>query len=205
VEDIDIPSFITLVSSQVREAIEQFNQTGQTPLLYLSGLQMQIAFTAEQTTDKTGKLELKPWIISVGGEKNSSETHQIAHFITLNLSASIIPEPPPPFTGVELEDRFNLLLETVREIREHYQAVVFSGPDTELMQPFIVIWRGWYYSIEIRRRLAKRLVTDVVTLNDSSSLASLYDNAAADITFVPSMPVPQPPSLPMQSPPVGFR
>ncbi|MCP3895617.1 MAG: hypothetical protein GY706_13465 [Bacteroides sp.] len=68
---------------------------------------------------------LKPWIVSFGGEKTLSEKQQIAQFVTLNLSASILPEPPAPFTGVELgEDRFNLLWEAVREIRERYRPVV---------------------------------------------------------------------------------
>lgn len=205
-KDINIPDFITLVSSQVRESIEQFRKTGQAPLLYLNGLQLQVAFTAERTADKSGKLELKPWIVSIGGEKKLSESDKIAHFVTLNLSASIVPEPSPPFTGVGLRnDRFNLLLETVREIRERHQPAAFNGPETELLQPFIVTWRGWHYAIEIRRRLAKRLITAVDTLNECSDLDALYNGAAEDITFVPSMAVLQPPALPTQAPPIGFQ
>jgi hypothetical protein len=103
------------------------------------------------------------------------------------------------------EDRLNLLLETVREVRERYQVMIFNGPETELLQPFTVTWRNHYYSIEMRRRLAKRLVTASDTLNVVGDLASLYDNAAADITFVPLGSVLQPPTLPTQAPPIGFR
>src|SRR3954447_5477925 len=83
---LDIPEFITIVAEQVREAVRRFERTGHAPLLYLSGLQLQVAFTAEESSDRNGKIELKPWIVSLSRGKKETQSQQVVHSVTLNLT-----------------------------------------------------------------------------------------------------------------------
>ena len=100
--DIYIPDFITLVGNQVKEAVQRFEDSRNVPLLYLNGLQLQIAFTAQESSDRDGRIELKPYIFSLGAGRKESEGQQVLHSVTLDLSASLAQEPPAPFNAGEL-------------------------------------------------------------------------------------------------------
>ena len=185
-KDINIPDFITLVAEQIREAVRRFQSTGNVALLYLNGLQLQIVFTAEESAEGEGGIELKPWIFSLKAGDKESQRNQIVHAVTINLSATLVEELPPPFSGTELtEDKLFLLLEVARELRTNYQGVVFVGPDTELIPPFPLIWRASSFRIEVRRRLAKQLLQSIDKINLLEDVAKLYDGALGEITFVP--------------------
>jgi hypothetical protein len=95
--DIDIPEFIELVSNQIRESIKRFEESGQSPLLYFGGLQLQIAFTAEETSGKNARVELKPWIFSAGGGVKKDDREAIVHTVTIDLT-------PSPVSGTHAED-----------------------------------------------------------------------------------------------------
>jgi hypothetical protein len=203
-EDINIPNFITLVADQIREAVRRFRGSGNVALLYLNGLQLHIAFTAEESDEGDGSIELKPWIISLKMGEKQVEKNQIVHAVTLNLSATLVDELPPPFRGTELiEENMSLLLEIARELRTSYQGVVFVGPDTELIPPFPLFWRATNFRIEVRRRLAKQLLQNIDKLNGLADVSMLYEGALGDITFVPVRDAgyAAPPALPG----VGFR
>ncbi len=80
--NINIPAFIALVADQVGEAVERFQSTGKAPSLFLNELQLQIAFTAEESATRGGKLELKPYFFSVGGEAKKDDREAIVHTVT---------------------------------------------------------------------------------------------------------------------------
>jgi hypothetical protein len=201
--DINIPDFITLVAGQVREAVRRFQGTGNIALLYLNGLQLHIAFTAEESAEGDGSIELKPWVVSVKVGEKEAEKNQIVHAVTINLSATLAQETPAPFKGSELkEDELSLLLEVARELRTTYQGLVFVGPDTELIPPFPLVWRTGSLRIEIRRRLAKQLLQNIERVNRLADLSALYEQALEDITFVPTRDAGYLPPPPL--PGVGF-
>jgi hypothetical protein len=100
VEDINIPEFITIVTDELveanRNAEEHLRETKEAPFLDLGSVQLQIAFTAEESKTTQGKLELKPWIASVGGGKSKSAKDAIVHTVTVSLV---------PATVESLEDK----------------------------------------------------------------------------------------------------
>lgn len=203
---VDIPGFIALVADQVRAAIDRFKASGQTPLLYLNGIQLQIAFTAEESGSTEGGINLKPWIISVSGKGKEASSSSIAHIVTLNLMAEVQPELPPPIQLRNLgEEDFGLLLDVVRFLRENQHATVFNGPDTELVPPFVHTWRSHVFSVEIRRRLAKSLLQNIDSLNTLKDVESFYPEALNDLIFAPLGAASQPPSLQQKPPGVAFR
>ncbi len=204
-EEIGIPDFITLVATQIREAMRRFKSTGDAPLLHLTGLHLHIAFTAEKSSEMEKGIELKPWIVSAKGGKSDRQGQQIVHAVTLDMAASIVEEVPPPFLARELQPvDFPLVLETARQLRDLYQIFVYGGgPDGELVPPFTILWRTSNLRIEIRKRLAKHLLQNIDTLNSIEDMANLYEGAMEDLTFVP-IPSSAPPPL-AASPIVGFR
>lgn len=203
--DINIPDFITLVSSQVKEAVQRFKDTGEAPLLYLNGLQLQIAFTAEESSDKEGKIELKPYIFSLGAGKKESQGQQVVHTVVLNLSASLVQEPLPPFNGSELEDTdFSLLFEVIRQLQTSLPTnSIYAGPGTEFVPPFIVQWRNLSFQIEIRKRLARQLIENCERLNSLEDLKRLSGGSIEDLVFVPLGTQPQQQGF--APPPVAFQ
>jgi hypothetical protein len=115
-EDINIPDFIALVSRQVREAAERDKESGDAPLLALDGLQLEIAFTAEQARKGEVGVELKPLVIF--GAKAGRETEQrkqAAHTVTLNLSPVPAPAEEGPLTGSESPEPTDISVEDVME------------------------------------------------------------------------------------------
>lgn len=103
VPGINIPSFIALVAEQVEEAVERFESTSKAPSLFLNELQLQIAFTAEESATRGAKLELKPYFFSVGGEAKKDDREAIVHTVTLNLAVSERPTEAPASSPLENE------------------------------------------------------------------------------------------------------
>lgn len=94
--DINIPEFIATVAAQIKEANEEANkrirEKRDDPFLLLRDLQLQVAFTAEESRTKDGRLELKPWVLSAGGGLSKSQRNEIVHTVTLNLSPVVAPQ-----------------------------------------------------------------------------------------------------------------
>jgi hypothetical protein len=95
--DINIPEFIATVAAQLKEANVEANERirdkQDDPFLLLRDLQLQIAFTAEESKTKDGRLELKPWVPSAGGGLSKSQRNEIVHTVTLNLSPAVVQDP----------------------------------------------------------------------------------------------------------------
>jgi hypothetical protein len=93
VEDIDIPEFIATVAAQLKEANKRTNEriraTKDDPFLLLQDIQLQIAFTAEESKTTEGHLELKPWVVSAGGGKTKGTRDEIVHTVTINLTPAL--------------------------------------------------------------------------------------------------------------------
>jgi len=94
VKDIDIPEFIATVATQLKEANERTNErireTKDDPLLLLRDIQLQIAFTAEESKTTEGHLELKPWVVSAGGGRTKNTRDAIVHTVTINLTPASV-------------------------------------------------------------------------------------------------------------------
>jgi hypothetical protein len=92
-QDINLPDFIAFVAEQIKEANVRANQrireTNDDPFLGLQDVQLQIAFTAEESKTKGGTLELKPWVFSAGGSLTNSSRNAIVHTVTLNLTPAL--------------------------------------------------------------------------------------------------------------------
>jgi hypothetical protein len=55
----------------------------------LRDIQLQIAFTAEESKRTEGHLELKPWVVSAGGSRTKNTRDAIVHTVTINLTPAL--------------------------------------------------------------------------------------------------------------------
>jgi hypothetical protein len=115
--DIDIPELIATVATQLREANrranEQIRKTKDDPFLLLGDIQLQIAFTAEESKTTEGHLELRPWVVSAGGGKTKNTRDAIVHTVTISLTPTL-----PGGSGETLEEKIRRAMEEGRIVAE---------------------------------------------------------------------------------------
>ena len=129
--DIDIPEFIATVATQLREANrranEQLRKTKDDPFLLLGDIQLQIAFTAEESKTTEGHLELRPWVVSAGGGKTKNTRDTIVHTVTISLKPNL-----PGGSEETLEEKIR---RAVKEGRIIAEGGILRGRITDIRIP----------------------------------------------------------------------
>src|SRR5207244_2433255 len=121
-----------------------------------NGLDLHVAFTAEESPDVDGKVKLRPWTLPAG-EGRGEQTQQIVHAMVLHLSVTSAAHAAQSIekksfllnTQKLVSTQFGLLLQVVGELRTREEEV-FTGPDTGLIIIPWLEWRTAYLRVEVR-------------------------------------------------------